>query len=261
MARIIRTAHPSNHVPKGFPVLVDDEMRIIEPVFDYLLEIATLRGRTASPVTVQTYADELLDWFDSLEQNGIDWLLAKNQTLKSYRRRHLEAPSPVTGGEYAASTIDARVRSVCRFYKWAAETGRIDETPFPTESYRNVRAGSGFFAHTRTRGKTSERSPLTLNRRRARRRGLSAEEVRRLMKASAEPYRTIIAWAVGTGMRRMELCALSTKQIPNAMALRERDGQLIKIRLTVHEGESPKKGLRAASAHRPDAAVHRRREG
>ena len=245
MVRIIRAAEGSDIIPEGFPVLVDEEMRIIEAAFEYLLEIATLRGRTASPRTVQAYADQLVDWFDSLEQSNIDWKRATKGTLANYRRRHQEAPSPITGRRYATSTINGRLRSVCRFYEWAAEASWIEAIPFPTEEYRNARAASGFFAHARPRGKTSKRSPLTVTERPARRRALSAAESQRLMEALEEPYRTMAAWAIATGMRRMELCALTMKQVPNAMALRERESRLIEIRLVVTKGQRPRRAYAA----------------
>ena len=227
-------------IPKGFPVLLDEELRIIEPAFDFLLEVATLRGRTASPLTVQAYAEQLLDWFDSLEWSKIDWKRVTKETLGNYRRRHETAPSPVTGRKYAPATINARVRSVCRFYKWAAEGEWIEATPFPTEAYLSTHAGTGFLGHTRHRDKASERNPLTVSEPRARRRSLGAGEIRRLMETLADPYRTMAAWAIATGMRRMELCALTTGQIPDGMALREREGRLIKIQLNVTKGQRPR---------------------
>ena len=221
-------------------MLVGEGMRIVEPAFEYLLEIALIRGRTASPLTVQAYAEQLLDWFDSLEQNDIHWKHATKETLARYRRRHQEAPSPITGRKYAASTINARVRTVCRFYKWAAQTGWIERTPFPTEAYRNPHALRGFLAHTTKRGKTSERNAMTISAPATRRRGLSGREIRRLMEKLTEPYRTMARWAVATGIRRMEVCGLSIRQIPNAMLLREREGGLVEIRLTVTKGGRPR---------------------
>lgn len=240
MVRIIRAAEGNKTIPEGFPILVDQEMRIVEPAFEYLLEIALIRGRTASPRTVQTYAEQLLDWFDSLEQNDIHWRHATNETLGRYCRRHQEAPSPITGRKYAASTINARVRAVCRFYMWGSKTGWIERTPFPTEAYRNPYAGSGFLAHTRKHGKMSERSAMTISAPAPGRRGLSGREIRRLMQKLTEPYRTMVQWAFATGIRRLEVCALTTSQIPNGMLLREREGGLVEIRLTVTKGNRPR---------------------
>lgn len=240
MARLMRATEGSDVIPTGFPVLVTEKLEIIEPVFDYLLEIATLHGRTASPLTVKAYAEHLLDWFDSLEQSEVDWELVTKEMLASYRRRHQMAPSPVTGRNYAPATINGRLRTVARFYQWAAEAGWIETMPFPREAYPSMYAGTGFLGHTRRRGRASERNLLTVSQPRASRRSLSAGEIQRLMEALAEPYRTMAAWAITTGMRRMELCALTTVQIPDAMTLRERDGRLIEIRLTVTKGRRPR---------------------
>ena len=80
-------------------------MRIIEPVFRYLLYIATIPGRTRSPQTVRTYAEHLLDWFDTLEQSDIAWNEIETETLASYRNRHLTQVSQRTKRPYSLSTI------------------------------------------------------------------------------------------------------------------------------------------------------------
>ena len=240
MTRIVRATSGCDFVPTRFPILFNEELQIIEPAFEYLIEVATLRGRSASPSTVETYAEHLLDWFDALEQTGIDWILVTTATLASYRRRHQDHPSPATGRNYAPATINARIRTVCRFYRWAAENGWIEATPFPTEFRRNRHAGTAFFGNTRKRGRPSERNPLVLTERRTRKRGLSGREVHRLLETLGEPYRTMAVWAILTGMRRMELCGLTLAQIPDAMMLRERDSELIEIRLVTTKGGHPR---------------------
>jgi hypothetical protein len=73
MARIIRAAMGYPEIPAGFPILVSEQMAIIEPAFAYLMELATLPGRSHAAETLRTYGEHLHDWFDSLEQSGIDW--------------------------------------------------------------------------------------------------------------------------------------------------------------------------------------------
>ena len=97
MARIIRAAPNTSDIPAGFPILIDESMRIIEPVFSYLLHLATIPGRTRSPQTTRTYAEHLLDWFDTLEQSNIAWNEIETGTLASYRNRHLTQVSQRTG--------------------------------------------------------------------------------------------------------------------------------------------------------------------
>jgi site-specific recombinase XerD len=132
MAIIVRAVDGVSGIPAGFPILLDDGMAIIEPAFAFLLELATVPGRSHSPETLRTYAEHLYDWFDSLDQSALDWRDAGEETVAAYRNRMLEQPSAHTGRPFARSTINDRVRSVCRFYGWAHRRGWIPELPFQT---------------------------------------------------------------------------------------------------------------------------------
>jgi site-specific recombinase XerD len=93
---------------------------------------SNLRSRSCShsQESLRTYAEHLHDWFDSLEQSDADWREASEETIAAYRNRMLEQRSPHTGRQYARSTINDRVRSVCRFYGWMYRRGWIAELPF-----------------------------------------------------------------------------------------------------------------------------------
>ena len=67
MAVIARAVDGVSGIPVGFPILLDDKMAIIESAFTFLLELATVPGRSHSPETLRTYAEHLHDWFDALE--------------------------------------------------------------------------------------------------------------------------------------------------------------------------------------------------
>ena len=149
MAMIVRAAGGVPGVPDGFPILFDDDMAIIEAAFAYLIEHATVLGRSHAAETVRTYAEHLHDWFDSLEQSGIDWRTADEMTVAAYRNRMLEAPSSHTRRPYARSTINDRVRTVCRFYEWAHRRGLVEELPFRFVDVRSTgnRRERGMLAH------------------------------------------------------------------------------------------------------------------
>jgi hypothetical protein len=83
-------------IPEAFPILLDDGMTIIEAAFAYLIEPAMILGRSRAVETVRTYAEHLHDWFDALEQSGLDCRIANETTVAAYRNRMLEAPSPNT---------------------------------------------------------------------------------------------------------------------------------------------------------------------
>ncbi len=103
--------------PAGFPLLVSSDMRLIEPAVAFLHEHGIQRAHTAD--TLRTYAEILVDWFDALEQNRIDWPTADAVDLVAYRNQMLAAPSPTTHRPYSIRTINHRVRGVLRFYTWA----------------------------------------------------------------------------------------------------------------------------------------------
>lgn len=130
MARTIRAIAGHSGIPEGLPILVTDHMAIIEPAFCYLLEIATVPGRSHAAQTVRTYAEHLHDWFDSLEQSGLQWQAIDETTIAAYRNRMLANPSPHTGRPYARSTVNDRIHTVCRFYTWARDRGWIEALPF-----------------------------------------------------------------------------------------------------------------------------------
>ncbi len=233
MAIIIRASPGQPGIPTNFPILLTDEMRIVEPAFAYLLDQAELHAHSAE--TVRTYGEHLYDWFDSLEQSGLDWRGVDEATIAAYRNRMLEAPSPYTGRPYARSTINDRVRSVCRFYAWAHRRRMIDELPFSFRDAPAVRPKAmGFLAHAA--GKPSPINTLSITEYETLPRPLRVSDLHRLRAALDMPYRLMAEWAVTTGMRRMELCALRMKQIPRGEGLRLDDDPLVGLALTVAKG-------------------------
>src|SRR5260370_22929136 len=106
MAVIMRAVEGVSGIPAGFPILRDDKMAIIESALAFLLELATIPGRSHSPETPRTYAEHLHDWFDSLEQSALDWREANEETVAAYRNRMLERPSADTRRPYPRPSIN-----------------------------------------------------------------------------------------------------------------------------------------------------------
>ena len=59
MAMIIRASAGVAGIPPGFPILLDDQMAILEPAFAFLIELATIPGRSHAAETVRTYGEHL----------------------------------------------------------------------------------------------------------------------------------------------------------------------------------------------------------
>ena len=243
MAMIVRAAGGVPGVPDGFPILFDDDMAIIEAAFAYLIEHATVLGRSHAAETVRTYAEHLHDWFDSLEQSGIDWRTADEMTVAAYRNRMLEAPSSHTRRPYARSTINDRVRTVCRFYEWAHRRGLVEELPFRFVDVRSTgnRRERGMLAHLDRQPQTKmTANALTVAQRERLPRPLRVEELRRLFAELDRPYRLMAEWALGTGLRRMELCGFKVSQIPDTANLGANADPLIGVSLTITKGDRPR---------------------
>lgn len=234
MAMNIRATPNKGPVPTGFPILVNEAMQIIEPAFAYLLDVATISGRSTSDKTVRTYSEHLLDWFDTLEQMGISWNKVTRVTLAAYRNRHQEKPSPGTKRPYATSTINARVGAVCRFYTWAQQEGLVDQVPFNKVELRRWQRYQPFSSHQETVNE------MTLRAYEKQRRALLDDEIHRLKANLKQPYKLMTDWALNTGMRRMEICALKLADILPHIRQRGSSYKLVAIPLKITKGGRPR---------------------
>lgn len=207
MVRIIKAAMGYAAVPAGFPILVSERMAIIEPAFAWLMELATIPGRSHAAETIRTYCEHLHDWFDSLEQSGLDWRAVSEAEIAAWRNRMLSQPSPHTKRPYARSTVNDRVRTVCRFYVWAQGRGWIEALPF---HFVDVRVGPGrrqsFLAHVNARPAVVAASILTVAEHERLPRPLRVDQLRRIFAQLEMPYRLMAEWALAAGLRRKELC-------------------------------------------------------
>lgn len=224
-------------IPDDFPIPVSDEMGILEAPLLYLLDVAR-RGRVASQRTVNTYAEHLLDYFDALEQTGIDWRHATLDTIAAYRDRMAGQISPHTGRLYARSTVNARLRTVERFYHHARRRGWIDQVPFTHEEV-SAASHNTMLAHLDTSPTTQTANAMTL-----REVGteipqpVPSKTLRAYMAAADRPYDLIAAWMLATGMRAMEVAALSPEMIPDKSG--PTGDEVDRIRLTVTKGGKPR---------------------
>ncbi|GAY21977.1 tyrosine-type recombinase/integrase [Sphingobium fuliginis] len=240
MARIVRALPGYGDIQAGFPVIVDERMAIIEPAFAYLHELATVPGRSHAVETIRTYGEHLHDWFDSLEQSQIAWAGVGEREIAAWRNRMLECPSPHTKRPYARSTINDRVRTVCRFYGWAHQRGWIEDLPFHFIDVRVRHQRPSMLAHHDVRPGVVAANVLTVPEAERLPRALRADQLRRHFSALAPPYDLMASWALVTGMRRKELCALELFQVPETAHLDAGEHPLIGIGLSITKGGVPR---------------------
>lgn len=243
MATLIRATGGVPGVPPGFPILFDHALRIVEPAFAYLIEIATIPGRSHAGETVRTYAEHLHDWFDALEQSKLNWRDVDERMVAAYRNRMLEGESQHTGRPYGRATVNARVHTVCRFYAWAHRRGLITHLPFGRievwlpGAARHRRATA---AHLVEGDSKIWANILTVPEQGHIPRPLRAAELARLLGALNQPYRLMAEWAVTTGLRRMELCALTIGQLPPSHRLTPERDPLVAMEITRTKGGRPR---------------------
>jgi site-specific recombinase XerD len=240
MARIVRALPGYKEIPAGLPILIDDDMAIIEPAFAFLIELATIPGRSHAAETVRTYGEHLHDWFDSLEQSNIAWQNVGEPEVAAWRNRMLASPSPHTKRPYARSTINDRVRTVCRFYSWAHQRGWIAELPFHFVDVRIGERRQSMLQHLELRPGLVAANVLTVSEHERLPRALRADQLRRLFARLASPYDLMASWALATGMRRKELCALEVYQVPETAHLDADDHPLVGVGLAITKGDRPR---------------------
>ena len=163
---------------------------------------------------MRTYGEHLYDWFDSLEQSGLDWRDVDEATIAAYRNRMLEAPSPHRSPLRTLNDQRPGPLGVPLLRLGAqAEDDRRAAVQRPRCACGSAK-GHGLSRHAA--GKPSPISTLSITEYETLPRPLRVSDLHRLRAALDMPYRLMAEWAVTTGMRRMELCALRAKQIPRS---------------------------------------------
>lgn len=184
--------------PAGFPLLFTADLQLIEPAVAFLHEHSVQRAHAAD--TLRTYTEILYDWFETLEQNAIDWASADAVNLVAYRNRMMQQPSPHTGRPYRTSTINHRVRGVLRFYEWAVRMRWLATSPlagqpgnFAIARHPRPRRGNTLQAADQSLFVLRQFEPLP--------RPLTSEQARELLAWLEPPY-DLMVWRDDLGDRR-----------------------------------------------------------
>ncbi|MEO8154742.1 MAG: site-specific integrase [Rhizobacter sp.] len=134
----------------GFPLLLDDSMKFVEPAMSYLVEKLLRRGRARDPKTWEKYGRELYDFMSFVAANDLDWRRLPKDGIPS--AVHHYANWSATDARLEPSTTNARLRTVRRFYEWALDHGLIHGLPWSTEPMRVTRR-PGLLSHLNQDGR------------------------------------------------------------------------------------------------------------
>lgn len=212
--------------PVGFPLLFDQHFKLIEPAVAFLHEHGVERGHSLD--TVRTYAEILYDWFETLEQNDLDWSAATPSDLVAYRNRMMSEPSGHTHRPYSTRTINHRVRGVIRFYEWAVRTRWLKASPLVGRESDFAIAHRARSPHRRSTSR-SEAGFFVLRQYEAMPRPLAAEEVRELLATLCPPYDLMARWQIYTGLRVSELLRVQLSEVTESARHRDRTFKMIDV--------------------------------
>jgi len=216
------------------PMLLDTEMRLIEPACAWLLHVALVRGRTRSKETWRTYGEALYDWWQTLEANDWLWNKVGSNELTAYRNRMLEGTSDLTGRPYSRATINLRLKVLAMFYRWCAASGLVREIAFNVSELSLGRSRPAtFLAHVDAKGGRQTANELTLRQTQSLPCPLEPATIRRAMKSMDARDRLIVEWAVTTGVRRLEIAGLQVSMVQDTASQKL---PVVPIRLKVTKG-------------------------
>jgi site-specific recombinase XerD len=200
---------------KEVPFLIDDALRPVTSVNAWLRSRA-YDGATASLDTLRTYAYEICDFFKYLEANNIGWECVTNDTLTHYADVQDQNRSEHTKDYLSRRTINARILTVGRFYRFAFEEGLIAKNPIRYKAKKfHLPKDVSMYSYL---GITQERIvPLAAYERVAKPRikWLPHQEVMEWLNSIEVWSEKLLAKLLyRTGMRRKEIIDLQVWQLP-----------------------------------------------
>lgn len=186
----------------GFPILLDSGMQSVTAANQFLRYHLIHRGRVASRKSWATLSQHLLDYFRFLEDKNWHWRTPMRGgvgPLSSYRE------SCIAERKLHPRTVNQRLTTITRFYRYALTVGLIDELPFRDEKVFVTVAGNEL-VHLTGRRRQVTTPDVMMRLAREAPKYLPSDQVRALLKAATNPtHRLMIRMALQTGLRREEL--------------------------------------------------------
>ena len=236
----------------GFPILVDKRGKVVKPVLNFFVYYLIQRGRAQSKHSWKQYGQSLYDFFGYLEANELDWdeepVDGLPSVISAYRDWALNDCKNV------ARTVNSRLRTICRFYRWAHENEMIERLPFDLEKITvRKKGGSDFFAHVDSSGSKRQSPDIMLKEKKTPIKVLTTGQIHTLLTSlENDTHRLIVRLGLQTGMRSDELATFPESYVIDCNIIKD-------IRNIVHTVLDPTemrtKGCRAREVHIPKALM------
>ena len=221
---------------EGFPILLYDTMESCEPVNDFFrsrLLTATITSKHSWTGAGQS----MYDYFAFLQAHNLDWRdvdRGESKTLLyAYRDYSYEAHG------HARNTIINRMHYITEFYEFAHKRKLIEHLPFEYET-RTSSIDDGLLLHVDANGNQMAAKDATPRKYKTLPKFLTKDAVKALMKAPMNiHHRTLIKFALQTGLRRLELATFPVAYIKQALRS-PGNGPNTSIRLDPSDGHGMK---------------------
>jgi site-specific recombinase XerD len=210
----------------GFPLLVHRDGTAVEPAQSFLWDVLTTNGRAQSPLTWAKYGRDIYDYFAFLDANELDWQTVPSRGMPSVVDWYRDWSKGEIGLD--SVTINARLRLIARFYRWAQQMGFIKQLPFRYQVVRVARTRS-LCAGTRQRTWSSAQCDASRSRRQL---NLTMEQVLVCPVLSNITQRMMFELMVRCGLRQIE-CGPSRSYLFDLARRRDLvQGQMIRLPLS-----------------------------
>jgi integrase len=187
--------------------------------------IVDVPAAAESPKTWKVYAHTLKQFIRFIEsRRELSWTAPTENDLARYRRY-------LVLRKLARKTIARAISIVCRFYSWAFARGYIRHLPFTVEVVK--RRNRGMLRHVKP--VIESRRPTLVPRTSPSRlhpRYFTRDEQECIFAHLSDRDRLILEWALYTGAREFEICALEIDQIPPPAAYAGRRSFTLPLRVT-----------------------------
>lgn len=213
----------------GFPIVLGDDLRPVEPMQSFLLWVLLERGRVFKRLTWEAYGRAIWDFVSFVQANGLKWNAGANTAGESVVARYRDWS--LFEIRLSAKTVNARLRLIVAFYEWAKDRAYIDKVPFLYDD-RSTRR-DGFLAHARRPGATAKRPTLLLSEWDAPPEFLSVDQIRICRSALVNTtHRLLFDLMLRAGLRSCEARTFPLKYVFNpALRLDCAPERMIVVRL------------------------------